>query len=77
MAGYSKLEKIVQSNADVIPDMADKVWEFAELGFQELKSSAYESDFLEKNGFASAIAASVVWIHRGLPAGARVQPYWA
>jgi len=51
MTDYSKLEKIVESNSDVIVDMADKIWEFAELGFQELKSSAYESAVLEKNGF--------------------------
>jgi aminobenzoyl-glutamate utilization protein B len=51
MTGYSKLEKIVESNADVILDMVDKVWEFAEIGFQELKSPAYESAVLEKSGF--------------------------
>ena len=31
--------------------MASSVWEFAELGFEEAKSSAYESEVLEKNGF--------------------------
>ena len=51
MTDYSKLEKIVDSNADVIWDMADKVWDWAELGFREKKSSAYEAAVLEKNGF--------------------------
>jgi metal-dependent amidase/aminoacylase/carboxypeptidase family protein len=41
MHDYTKLEQLVDSNADVILDMADKVWKFAELGFNELKSSAY------------------------------------
>ena len=50
MTDYSKLEKIVDSNADVIWDMADKVWDWAELGFREKKSSAYEAAVLEKNG---------------------------
>jgi aminobenzoyl-glutamate utilization protein B len=51
MTDYTKLEQLVDSNADVVLDMADKVWKFAELGFNELKSSAYESTVLEKNGF--------------------------
>jgi aminobenzoyl-glutamate utilization protein B len=51
VADYTKLEKEVDAQADVIWDMASKVWTFAELGFQEKQSSAYESAVLEKNGF--------------------------
>jgi aminobenzoyl-glutamate utilization protein B len=51
MSDYSKIEKEVDAQADVIWDMASNVWQFAELGFQEEQSSAYESEVLEKNGF--------------------------
>ena len=42
MTDYTKLEQEVDAQADVIWDMASHVWEFAELGYRELKSSAYE-----------------------------------
>ena len=48
---YAKIETEVNTRADVIWDMALNVWKFAELGLQELQSSAYESAVLEKNGF--------------------------
>ncbi len=48
---YTKIEKAVDAQADVIWDVASHVWEFAELGFEEEKSSAYASGVLEKNGF--------------------------
>jgi aminobenzoyl-glutamate utilization protein B len=51
MTDYAKIEKEVEGLADEIWDMASKVWEFAELGFEEEKSSAYEAGVLEKNGF--------------------------
>ena len=51
MKDYTNLEKQVDAAAEVIWDMASRVWEFAELGFEEEKSSAYESGVLEKNGF--------------------------
>jgi aminobenzoyl-glutamate utilization protein B len=51
MTDYTKIEKEVDAQADVIWDMASNVWEFAELGYEELKSSAYECEVLEKNGF--------------------------
>ena len=51
MTDYTKLEQIVKSNSDVILDMADKVWDWAELGFKGQKSSAYEAAVLEKKGF--------------------------
>jgi aminobenzoyl-glutamate utilization protein B len=52
MTDYSKIEMEVDALGDVIWDMASKVWEFAEVGFEEEKSSAYESAVLEKHGFA-------------------------
>jgi aminobenzoyl-glutamate utilization protein B len=51
MTDYTKLEKAVDAQADLIWDVASNVWEFAELGYAELKSSAYEAEVLEKNGF--------------------------
>ena len=51
MTDYTALEQEVDAQADVIWDMASHVWEFAELGYKELKSSAYEAEVLEKNGF--------------------------
>lgn len=51
MSGYEKIEQEVEDQADAIWDMASNVWEFAELGYDELKSSAYESAVLEENGF--------------------------
>lgn len=32
--------------------IADQVWDFAEVGFQEVKSSKLQADYLEQNGFA-------------------------
>jgi aminobenzoyl-glutamate utilization protein B len=52
MTDYTNLEEEVNALGDVIWDMASKVWEFAELGFEELQSSAYESAVLEKHGFS-------------------------
>ena len=40
MKDYSKLGKELDAVADLIWDMASKVWE---LGFEEAESSAYES----------------------------------
>ena len=51
MTDYTALENEVDAQADVIWDMASNVWKFAELGFEEAKSSAYESEVLEKHGF--------------------------
>ncbi len=51
MTDYTALENEVDAQADVIWDMASHVWEFAELGYRELESSAYESEVLEKSGF--------------------------
>ncbi|MBX7433680.1 amidohydrolase [Mycobacterium sp. Y57] len=52
MSDYSKLGNEVDAVADEIWDLAQHVWEFAELGFGETKSSAYASAMLEKHGFA-------------------------
>ena len=48
---YANVEKQVDALADEIWDLSSHVWEFAELGFEEEKSSAYASGVLEKNGF--------------------------
>ena len=51
MTNYSKIEKEVDAVSDMIWDVASNVWEFAELGYQEFKSSSHVSETLEKNGF--------------------------
>ena len=40
MTDYTKLDNEVEALADSIWDVASKVWEFAELGYEEFKSSA-------------------------------------
>ena len=52
MTDYTKIEKEVDAVEETIWDVASHVWEFAELGYQEFKSSAYAAETLEKNGFA-------------------------
>ena len=51
MTDYSEIDKEVDAYADAIWDLASHVWEFAELGMEEVKSSAYASALLEKSGF--------------------------
>ncbi len=41
----------IENNKELIIEISDKVWEFAELGLIEFKSSALLADELEKNGF--------------------------
>ncbi|MDI6847392.1 MAG: hypothetical protein QMD23_04600 [Candidatus Bathyarchaeia archaeon] len=41
----------VENNKERISEISDKVWEFAELGLIEAKSSALLADELEKHGF--------------------------
>ncbi len=40
MDDYTKIEQEVDAQADMIWDVASNVWEFAELGYEELKGSA-------------------------------------
>jgi aminobenzoyl-glutamate utilization protein B len=51
MTDYRKIDNEVKTVSDTIWDMATNVWKFAELGYEEVKSSAYESAALEKYGF--------------------------
>jgi aminobenzoyl-glutamate utilization protein B len=51
MADYTKIEKEVDQLSDAIWDLSSKVWEYAEIGFEEVQSSAYSSELLEKNEF--------------------------
>jgi metal-dependent amidase/aminoacylase/carboxypeptidase family protein len=45
---YTRTEEEVDKLGDVIWDLGSKVWEYAELGFEEVQSSAYASELLEK-----------------------------
>jgi len=41
----------IESNKELIVEISDKIWDFAELGLIEFKSSALLADELEKHGF--------------------------
>ena len=41
----------IEEKKSLIVDIADKVWEFAELSLQEFKSAAAYCEALEKEGF--------------------------
>jgi len=41
----------IENNKELIIEISDKIWDFAELGLIEFKSSALLADELEKNGF--------------------------
>ncbi|MHA7774111.1 amidohydrolase [Roseibium sp. M-1] len=51
MTDYARLEAVVDAAAGEIWDLARSVWEYAEVGFEEVKSSAHASGLLEKYGF--------------------------
>ena len=41
----------VESKADLICDVADQIWEYAELSLQEFRSAALYCEVLEREGF--------------------------
>lgn len=47
----AEVQEKVQSRAKMAQVMVDKIFSFAELGFQEYASSTYLTDILEENGF--------------------------
>lgn len=47
----AEAEKTIDSRAKMAQVMVDKVFSFAELGFQEVESSKYMTDILKENGF--------------------------
>ncbi len=47
MNDYGQLEQEVDALADLIWDAASHVWEYAELGYKEYRSSAYVCEALE------------------------------
>jgi aminobenzoyl-glutamate utilization protein B len=51
MTDYAKIEAEVDAVADVIWDVGLHVWEFAEVGMEEVKSSAIAQEALETSGF--------------------------
>lgn len=56
-ADKADVVKAVEAKADPAWDMAKKIWEYAEPGYQEKKSAALLADALEKSGF---------WVERGV-----------
>lgn len=51
MSDYTKLDQEITEIADELWSVSSKVWELAELSYQEIESSALESALLEKHGF--------------------------
>lgn len=51
MTNYNNIDQEVKALEDVIWNMAQNVWEFAELSYEEYQSSALESAVLAKHGF--------------------------
>jgi metal-dependent amidase/aminoacylase/carboxypeptidase family protein len=51
MIDYIKLEKELHAAVDTIWDVCGHIWEFAELGFEEVQSSALATKALETVGF--------------------------
>ena len=52
MTDYGQLEHEVDAVEGLIWDVASHVWEYAELGYKEYKSSSYVCEALEQQGFA-------------------------
>jgi len=46
-----KYQKWIENNRDFLTEISDKIWEFAEIGFQEFKSSKLLADTLEDYNF--------------------------
>ena len=46
-----EVKKIIEENKKDFEEISDKVWEFAENSFEEIKSSELQADYLEKRGF--------------------------
>lgn len=51
MADLEFINKIIDSNKDMIVDISNKIWSYAELSYEETKSSALIIDVLKKEGF--------------------------
>ncbi|MFX1358487.1 MAG: M20 family metallopeptidase [Promethearchaeota archaeon] len=47
-----KYENWIEDNQRKLIEISDKIWEFAEVGFEEYKSSTLLADTLEKSGFS-------------------------
>ena len=47
----ARINQIVEANRKRFSDMSDAIWEYAELAFEEKKSSKLQMEFLEKEGF--------------------------
>ena len=47
----AEVEQIVESNKKQAQIMVDKIFSFAELGFQEYESTKYLTGILKENGF--------------------------
>ena len=45
------LRKWIDNNKDIYIDLSNKIWEFAETGYQEFKSAGLLADYLEEEGF--------------------------
>lgn len=47
-----KLYQIVEKNKDILTELSDQIWSFAELSMKEFKSAEYYCKLMEEQGFA-------------------------
>ena len=45
------IQQVIFENSRVFEDMSDAIWDYAELKFNEIRSSCIQREFLEENGF--------------------------
>ena len=55
-----KYAKWIEENRDKLISISDQIWEFAEIGLEEYKSSEILAKTLNNNTFSLALLASVV-----------------
>ena len=47
----NRINQIIEINSKRFSDMSDTIWEYAELAFEEKKSSTLQKKFLQQEGF--------------------------
>ena len=57
----------IEARKGLVCDVADHIWEYAELSLQEFKSAALYCEVLEKEGFRVEKCKFCYAVNRGLP----------
>ncbi len=51
MINYERISKIIEGNRETFIDVSDRIWEYAEIRFEEFQSSRIICEVLEEEGF--------------------------